>query len=198
MTSITLHICSLRVENIIPNPLIICSSYVLIMTAIDRYQAICYPLTNCTWTPRRSNIMIGVAWVISLLLSIPQATIFKHFKYESAIYPNMPKYDCRAVSMFVVLFMSLSEITVSIKLNWFYPNPLFPSIFLLHISLLSINRTLCPSGVRKPTSFGTPSPICLCPWSSWSSAMAASAMRYGTTLTTKPSWQQQLHLEIIL
>lgn len=35
------------------------SSYVLIMTAIDRYQAICHPLSNCTWTPKRSNIMIG-------------------------------------------------------------------------------------------------------------------------------------------
>lgn len=52
------------------------SSYVLIMTAIDRFQAICHPLSNCTWTPKRSNIMITVAWVISVLLCVPQILIF--------------------------------------------------------------------------------------------------------------------------
>lgn len=52
------------------------SSYVLVMTAIDRYQAICNPLSNFEWTPKRSNIMISVAWTISLLLCIPQMIIF--------------------------------------------------------------------------------------------------------------------------
>jgi hypothetical protein len=32
------------------------SSYVLIMTAVDRYQAICNPLGSCTWTPKRSQV----------------------------------------------------------------------------------------------------------------------------------------------
>ena len=32
------------------------SSYILIMTAVDRYQAICNPLGNCTWTPKRSKV----------------------------------------------------------------------------------------------------------------------------------------------
>ena len=33
------------------------SSYILIMTAVDRYQAICNPLGNCTWTPKRSQVI---------------------------------------------------------------------------------------------------------------------------------------------
>eukprot|EP00095_Tigriopus_kingsejongensis_P010910 snap_masked-scaffold348_size200312-processed-gene-1.4 protein:Tk10910 transcript:snap_masked-scaffold348_size200312-processed-gene-1.4-mRNA-1 annotation:"vasopressin v1a" len=52
------------------------SSYVLIMTAIDRFQAICHPLSNCTWTPKRSNVMIAVAWIISVILCVPQILIF--------------------------------------------------------------------------------------------------------------------------
>ena len=32
------------------------SSYILIMTAVDRYQAICNPLGSCTWTPKRSQV----------------------------------------------------------------------------------------------------------------------------------------------
>ena len=52
------------------------SSYVLIMTAIDRYQAICFPLSNCTWTPKRSKIMIGSAWFVATLLCVPQTVVF--------------------------------------------------------------------------------------------------------------------------
>ena len=36
------------------------SSYVLIITAVDRYQAICNPLGNCTWTPKRSQVSICI------------------------------------------------------------------------------------------------------------------------------------------
>ena len=66
------------------------SSYVLIMTAIDRFQAICYPLSNCTWTPKRSNIMIFVAWVVSLLLCIPQAVIFGQSEVGPYCVANFP------------------------------------------------------------------------------------------------------------
>ncbi|XP_076351494.1 oxytocin receptor-like [Tachypleus tridentatus] len=56
------------------------SSYVLLVTAIDRYQAICFPLTSCAWTPRKSKIMIANAWIVSLLCSFPQVFIFSYQK----------------------------------------------------------------------------------------------------------------------
>eukprot|EP00093_Oithona_nana_P006033 06033.XXX_92108_90352_1 [CDS] Oithona nana genome sequencing. len=64
------------------------SSYILIMTAVDRYQAICNPLGNCTWTPKRSQIMISIAWSISLLLCIPQAFIFQGDKCQANFAPG--------------------------------------------------------------------------------------------------------------
>ena len=51
------------------------SSYILIMTAVDRYQAICNPLGNCTWTPKRS------------LVRFPFIYINKYFHYP--IYQNL-------------------------------------------------------------------------------------------------------------
>lgn len=48
------------------------SSYILMATAIDRHQAICYPLTYCSWTYRRSKAMVWLAWISSLVFCIPQ------------------------------------------------------------------------------------------------------------------------------
>ena len=69
------------------------------MTAIDRYQAICNPLSNCSWTPKRSHIMIAVAWTISLLLCIPQTIIFS---------TNKDEHHCGAVSFslyYIILYI---------------------------------------------------------------------------------------------
>nr|QGA72523.1 inotocin receptor [Rhynchophorus ferrugineus] len=66
------------------------SSYILMATALDRHQAICYPLTYCSWTSRRSKAMVYVAWVASLLFCIPQVTVFSY----QEIVPNV--YDCWA------------------------------------------------------------------------------------------------------
>lgn len=66
------------------------SSYVLMATAIDRHQAICYPLTYCSWTSRRSKVMVWLAWGASLILCTPQLLIFS---YQEVI-PDV--YDCWA------------------------------------------------------------------------------------------------------
>ena len=52
------------------------SSYVLVSTAIDRYLAICHPLTTQMWSTRKSYILVGVAWAFSLAFSSPQLFIF--------------------------------------------------------------------------------------------------------------------------
>ena len=76
-------------------PIILFSSYVLSMTALDRFlvcfcnisfkfyssflfgfqlefQAICFPLTNLVWISRKQHLMIAIAWIVSIILCIPQ------------------------------------------------------------------------------------------------------------------------------
>ncbi|XP_072391065.1 annetocin receptor-like [Diabrotica undecimpunctata] len=62
------------------------SSYVLMATALDRHQAICYPLTYCSWTSRRSKVMVYAAWAVSLAFCIPQVTIFSYIEVSSGVY----------------------------------------------------------------------------------------------------------------
>lgn len=48
------------------------SSYVLVATALDRYHAICEPLTYSAWTERYSALTVAAAWALTLLLCVPQ------------------------------------------------------------------------------------------------------------------------------
>lgn len=52
------------------------SSYVLVMTAIDRYIAVIHPFTAHKWSSRKVHYMVAVAWTLSLLFSLPQIWIF--------------------------------------------------------------------------------------------------------------------------
>lgn len=54
------------------------STYILVMTAIDRYRAICHPLSNHTWTPKVVYVMVGIAYAVSTIFSIPQLILFKY------------------------------------------------------------------------------------------------------------------------
>jgi arginine vasopressin receptor 1A len=66
------------------------SSYILVITSIDRHQAICYPLSNCSWTPKRSQLMILIAWILSLVFCSPQLFIFSYQQIPGMV--NI--YDC--------------------------------------------------------------------------------------------------------
>ncbi|XP_077516225.1 oxytocin receptor-like [Amblyomma americanum] len=62
------------------------SSYVLVVTAIDRYQAICFPLSNCSWTPTKSKLLISFAWLVALLCCLPQLFIFSYQEISPGVH----------------------------------------------------------------------------------------------------------------
>lgn len=54
------------------------STYMLVMTAIDRYRAVCHPLSAFNSSSKSTlYVMIFAAYVISGILSLPQPIIFK-------------------------------------------------------------------------------------------------------------------------
>ena len=69
------------------------STYVLIMTALDRYMSICHPLTSQTWTSRRVHVMGMLAWILSALFAIPQLVIFSYKKRYDGVYDCLDNFD---------------------------------------------------------------------------------------------------------
>ncbi|XP_075065442.1 vasopressin V1a receptor [Mixophyes fleayi] len=67
------------------------SSYMLVVMTADRYIAICHPLKTLQQPTKRSYLMIGGAWIISLILSTPQYGIFSLHDLGDGVY------DCWAV-----------------------------------------------------------------------------------------------------
>ena len=80
--------CHLHVFIIFQIVAIYASSYVLVMTAIDRYLAICYPLVSRKWSSKMVHKMVAVAWTLSVIFSVPQTFIFS-YKLNRYGY-----YDC--------------------------------------------------------------------------------------------------------
>ncbi|XP_032679313.1 arg8-vasotocin receptor-like [Odontomachus brunneus] len=66
------------------------SSYILTVTAMDRYYAICYPFNYCSATSKRSKTMVYGAWVLAAVLCVPQIFIFSY----QEISPNV--WECWA------------------------------------------------------------------------------------------------------
>ena len=54
------------------------STYVLVMTAVDRFLAICFPLWSQRLGDRHVHIMVMFAWIASLAFSIPQVVVFQY------------------------------------------------------------------------------------------------------------------------
>lgn len=66
------------------------STYVLVLTALDRRRAICSPLLSHTWTYRLVHLSVAGVYLLSAVLSIPQAIIFKY----QETYPGSGKKNC--------------------------------------------------------------------------------------------------------
>nr|XP_002735546.2 PREDICTED: vasopressin V1a receptor-like [Saccoglossus kowalevskii] len=97
-------------------------TYVLVMTALDRYMAICHPMSGMKGTQKRTRMMIISAWLLSLLFSIPQAFIFHLVKTPTystcrSQWAIAPPAGPRAYITFVTIMV---YILPTIFLAWSY------------------------------------------------------------------------------
>ena len=75
------------------------------MIAMDRFQAICYPLNNHFWQPSRSKQKIVIAWIIAILFCIPHGLLFK--KTASDMYHDADTCSAQIESSSTGIFISI-------------------------------------------------------------------------------------------
>lgn len=76
------------------------SSYVLVSTAIDRWLAICHPLTtHVAWSITKTHTLVAVAWSLALLFAIPQIFIFRWTLTPMGVHDCWGDFDSFAWSM---------------------------------------------------------------------------------------------------
>ena len=117
------------------------SSYVLVMTSVDRYQAICYPLTNCQWTPTRSQLMIAMAWIVAMLCCTPQVFIFSYQQI-----PGTDVYDCWGT-------FPLQPYGERIYVTWYAITCFFIPLLVLTATHVCICREIWKNVHQKRKSF---------------------------------------------
>lgn len=72
------------------------STFMLVVTALDRYLAICSTSwRNNTWTKRHGVVLVAAAYVTAAVLSVPQAVIFRSYTWREADGTDVT--DCWAV-----------------------------------------------------------------------------------------------------
>ena len=69
------------------------SAYVLVTTAVDRYLVICHPLTIQTWSTIKVHLLVLVAWILSLLFSLPQLVIFSYREVAPDVYDCWGEFE---------------------------------------------------------------------------------------------------------
>ncbi|XP_050308227.1 oxytocin receptor-like [Anthonomus grandis grandis] len=116
------------------------SSYILMATAIDRHQAICYPLTYYSWTSRCSKVMMYVAWLASILCCVPQVIIFSYQEVAPGINDCWATFDQEWGAQAYVIWYSISIFIV----------PLFVLVYTYTCICCEIWR--CSDSVLRPQS----------------------------------------------
>ena len=83
------------------------STYILIMTALDRYIAINHPFRARSLVNKHVHVMSGIAWMISFIFSIPQLFIYQYNEERSKCvteWHEVERFHKRHEDIYIIWF----------------------------------------------------------------------------------------------
>ena len=96
------------------------SSNILVMTAVDRYTAICHPLRNYSWTKRRTYSLVAVSWIGAFLLAAPQLYFFEYDYGTDMCSDKWNLFPTYAVLVYTVYYLTFVFLLPLILLTFMY------------------------------------------------------------------------------
>ncbi|XP_052813968.1 cephalotocin receptor 1-like [Mya arenaria] len=126
------------------------STYVLIMTALDRYMSICNPLSSQTWTRKRVHVMAAIAWILSAIFSLPQLFIFSYKQRLDGVYDCMDNFDLQ--KQFWTLQVYVTWIFISVYAVPFVILTIC-YIKICHVVWVSVNSKETYNAVKRKTHY---------------------------------------------
>ncbi|WAR09883.1 ANR-like protein [Mya arenaria] len=126
------------------------STYVLIMTALDRYMSICDPLNSQTWTTKRVHVMAAIAWILSAIFSLPQLFIFSYKQRLDGVHDCMDNFDLE--TQFWTLQAYVTWIFISV---YVVPFVILTMCYtkICHVVWVSVNAKETHNAVKRKTHY---------------------------------------------
>lgn len=127
------------------------STFVLVLIGVDRWLAVKYPMRSIA-TATRSGRLVIIAWVLSFLLSIPQAVVFR-----VAQGPFIEEfYQCVTHGFYTERWQEQAYTTLSLIFMFILPLIILVSTYVSTVRTIARSEKVFKPEVRRQEKYFTP------------------------------------------
>ncbi|CAH0758068.1 unnamed protein product [Diatraea saccharalis] len=127
------------------------STFILVLIGVDRWLAVKYPMKSMA-TATRSGKLVIVAWVLSFLLSIPQAVVFGVAKG-----PFIEEfYQCVTHGFYTERWQEQAYTTLSLVFMFILPLVILVSTYVSTVRTIAKSEKVFQPEVRRQPNYLTP------------------------------------------
>ncbi|XP_075979736.1 gonadotropin-releasing hormone receptor-like [Anticarsia gemmatalis] len=127
------------------------STFVLVLIGVDRWLAVKYPMRSMA-TATRSGRLVIIAWVLSLVLSVPQAVVFR-----VAQGPFIEEFhQCVTHGFYTERWQEQAYTTLSLVFMFILPLVILVSTYVSTVRTIAQSEKVFKPEVRRQEKYFTP------------------------------------------
>nr|UPI11554.1 gonadotropin-releasing hormone receptor [Mythimna separata] len=127
------------------------STFILVLIGVDRWLAVKYPMRSMA-TATRSGRLVIIAWVLSLVLSVPQAVVFRVAKG-----PFIEEFhQCVTHGFYTQRWQEQAYTTLSLIFMFILPLVILVSTYVSTVRTIAKSEKVFKPEVRRQEKYFTP------------------------------------------
>ncbi|XP_062530526.1 neuropeptide receptor A21 isoform X1 [Bombyx mori] len=127
------------------------STFVLVLIGVDRWLAVKYPMKSMA-TATRSGRLVIIAWVLSVILSIPQAVVFRVAK--GPFFEEF--HQCVTHGFYTERWQEQAYTTLSLVFMFILPLIILVSTYVSTVRTIAQSEKVFKPEVRRQEKYFTP------------------------------------------